>query len=201
MSAVLIHEATHVFQMNTYGKQIEAMQKAHRLTDEEFNDDAIQARFGNQREFAASVQRETDLFFAAADAKTDIEAMRLARQARALMQARAARFFTAEQAYQVRAEDLWLTMEGSAQWAGYRWLRMPSFHGGAGASKSRAMSGFGRRGHSWSQLLGLAVALTVDRFPDARWKQRVFGDGRRTLLEILDERLVRRVNKPRSATE
>lgn len=187
MSAVIMHEATHVFQMNTYGKQIEALQKTNHLSDEQFNDDAIQARFGKQAEFAASIRRETDLFSRAANAASDEEARRLAVAGRDLMRARAARYFVGDQAYQGRAEDLWLTMEGSAQWAGYRWLQLPVAKAGGGVSEREAMAGFGRRGDSWTQLLGLAIALTVDRLQPSRWKRHVFGDGQQTLLELLDQ--------------
>ena len=191
MSAVMMHEATHVFQMNTYGKKIESLQTANRLSDEQFNDDAIQNRFRREPEFAQSIERETELFFAAASARDVAEALRLARSARAMMTARAAKYYISDQAYQTSAEDLWLTMEGSAQWAGFRWLQLPSAQRGAGASEADAMRGFGKRGKSWTQLLGLAITLTVDRLDDQSWKRRVFGDGKRTILQILDQAIAR----------
>ena len=187
MSAVMMHEATHVYQMNTYGKQVETLQKENHLADEQFNDDAIQARFGRQPEFANSISRETELFFAAASAPDDAQAHRLATAARRLMRTRAARYFVGDQAYQERAEGLWLTMEGSAQWAGYRWLQLPQTSSGAGISEKKAMAGFGKRGSSWTQLLGLAITLCVDRFQPHAWKQHVYGDGRKTLLQLLDD--------------
>ena len=186
MSAVMIHEATHVFQMSTYGKQIELLQKANHITDEQFNDDAIQAQFGKRVAFAASIRREIDLFFEAARTPNDDEARRLARTARDLMRARAGHYFVRDQIYQVRAEDLWLTLEGTAQWAGYRWLQLPIAKGGGGVSEQEAMAGFGKRGDSWTQTLGLGIALTVDRFQPRQWKGHVFGDGTQTLLELLD---------------
>lgn len=187
MSAVFMHEATHVFQMDTFGSDIGNLQLEQGLTDEQFNDDAIQARFADQSDFAASVEQETALLFAAAEAENGAEAVRLARAARDLMRARAARYFVGDQAYQERAEDLWLTMEGSAQWAGLRWLQLPTEQGGGGLSKSAAMLGFGRRGGSWTQSLGLAMTLAVDRLAAPSWKEHIFGDGNRTLIQILDE--------------
>lgn len=186
MSAVMMHEATHVFQMGTYGKDVDALQKTNHLSDEQFNDDAIQAHYKTNVDFADSISREIHLFFSAADATNDQEATRLARRARALMKMRATRYYVGDQEYQNRAEDLWLTMEGSAQWAGYRWLLLPEKSGGAGVSISAAMNGFGKRGDAWTQLEGLAIALTVDRLDHSGWKRHVFGDGKGTLLEILD---------------
>lgn len=192
MSAVMMHEATYVFQMNTYGKEIQFLQTANRLSDEQFNDDAIQDRFQGNPEFARSIERETELFFAAASADDKGEALRLARLARATMKERAEKYYIGDQAYQVRAEDLWLTMEGSAQWAGYRWLQLPRAQEGAGASEADAMRGFGKRGKSWTQLLGLAITLSVDRLDGNSWKRHVFGDGRQTILQILDQSIARK---------
>ena len=189
MSAVLVHEATHVFQMETYGAQIDALQKANALSDELFNDDAIQARFGSNADFAASIKTEIDLFSAAASAVDDGEARRLASTARAMMRARGARFFVDDQSYQNRAEDLWLTMEGSAQWAGFGWLQLPLADHGGGASLSNARDGFGMRGDAWTQQLGLAITLAVDRLNKSGWKRHIFGDGKLTLLEVLDRDL------------
>lgn len=187
MSAVMMHEATHVFQMSTYGKQVEALQKVNHLADDQFNDDAMQARFGKEPGFANSIDRETELFFAAAATPDEGQAYHLATQARQLMRERAARYFVGDQVYQQQAEDLWLTMEGSAQWAGYNWLQLPRASAGGGVSAAEAMVGFGKRGDSWTQLLGLGIALCVDRFQPHGWKQHVFGDGRETLLQLLDQ--------------
>lgn len=191
MTAVMMHEATHVFQRQTYGAQIDQIQKQNALTDDQFNDDAIQSQFGKQAEFAASVQRETDLFFEAATTANDGDARRLALEARDLVRTRERRYFVGGQAYQVRAEDLWLTMEGSAQWAGFQWLQLPVAKCGGGLSAKDALADFGKRGGSWTQTLGLAVAMTVNRFQPAGWKRHAFGDGRLTLLEMLDQSLPR----------
>lgn len=189
MTAVLIHEATHVFQMHSYGAEVAAIQQRHRLANADFHDDAIQARFEREPAFAAGIARETALLFDAAEAADADAARCTAAAARAMMRARAARWFVGDQAYQVRAEALWLTMEGTGQWAGYRWLRMPRAQGGAGIDAATAMAGFGRRGRSWTQLLGLALALTVERIGPRDWRARVFGDGRATLPELLDAAL------------
>ena len=189
MTAVMMHEATHVFQRQTYGAQIDQVQKQNALTDDQFNDDAIQSQFGKEVEFAASVQRETDLFFKAANTANEGDARRLALEARELMRTRERRYFVGGQAYQVRAEDLWLTMEGSAQWVGFQWLQMPVAKFGGGLSTKDAVADFGRRGGSWTQTLGLAVAMTVNRFRPADWKLHAFDDGQLTLLEMLDQSL------------
>jgi len=188
MTAVLLHEASHVAQSASYGKRITRLAELHHLPDS-FNDDSLQNDFEGNGDFSASVARETDLFFQAAAAHDDSTALRLARQARDMMKARAARWFVGDKAYYLEAEDLWLTFEGSGQWAGYRWLIDPR---GAAQPVDVALPNFARRGKWWSQTEGLAVALTLDRLGAADWTHHAFGDGSLTLLQMLDARLARR---------
>ena len=92
MTAVVLHEATHVAQMPTYGQRIGKIVTANKLP-QDFNDDSIQSRFEDKAEFKASIGLETDLLLAAATAKDRGEALRLAREARALMKARQQRWY------------------------------------------------------------------------------------------------------------
>ncbi len=182
MTVVVIHEGTHVAQIPTYGKRIGALSDANKLP-EDFNDDSIQKRFEGNADFAASMKRETELLFAAADAKDDSEARRLAREARALRRARQQRWFTGADAYLTEAEDIWLTMEGSAQWAAYKWAVDP--RGGAVPPERTQF----RTGRWWSQVQGFALFLALDRLMGDRWKRHAFGDGAQTGLQMLDEAL------------
>jgi len=183
MVAVLLHEGSHVAQIPTYGNRMESLSKRHHLP-ESFNDDSIQERFAGNAEFARSVDRETSLLLTAAGSATSAEALKLARQARALMLERQQRWFAGPDAYLAEAEDIWLTMEGSAQWAGYRWLIDP--HGGQ-VNTVVATAAFGGRGKWWSQKEGFALFLLLDRLTEGKWKRHAFGDGALTGLEMLDQ--------------
>jgi hypothetical protein len=182
MTAVVIHEGTHVAQIPTYGARMEALAKANNLP-EEFNDDSIQQRFEGNSEFSASMKRETELLFAAADAKDDSDARRLAREARALRTARHHRWFTGAGSYLAEAEDIWLTMEGSAQWAAYQWVINP--RGGA-VPPGRTQF---RTGRWWSQVQGFAVFELLDRLTGEQWRRHAFGDGAKTGFQMVDEAL------------
>lgn len=182
MVAVLLHEGSHVVQSRTYGAQITKLEQ-HYLLPESFGDDSMQLRFEGDADFSASISRETELFFQAAAASNDTTALRLAREARNLMRSRAARWFNGDEAYWRQAEDIWLTFEGSGQWTGYQWLVSGR---GAAMPTPLAMAGFARRSKWWSQNEGLAIALTLDRLGGPAWKQRAFGDGTETILEMLD---------------
>ncbi len=182
MVAVMLHEGTHVAQSMTYGKRVTALEQRYSLP-ESFNDDSLQERFEKNEAFSASIVKETDLFFQAAVASDDETARRLAREARDLMLTRADRWYTGDDKFWREAEDIWLTFEGSGQWVAYKWLI--SDHGGAAAA-SKAVPGFARRSRWWSQNEGLGIALTLDRLGDPSWKRHAFGDGEKTILEMLD---------------
>lgn len=186
MTGVLLHEASHVAQFAGYGPRISAIVEASDLPDDDINDDMVQQRFSENAEFATSVERETELFFQSANASNEADARRLAREARDLMRARHARWFTGADAYLVEAEDTWLTLEGSGQWVAYQWMVHPS---GGGVESDVAMQQFARRGRWWSQKEGVALAFAVSRLETFDWKHHVFGDGALTLLQVLDREL------------
>lgn len=185
MTAVLLHEGAHVAQSDSYGARIAALAAANNLPDD-FNDDSIQERFGATAQFAVSVQRETDLFFQAADAPDEATARRLAGEARALMRTRQARWYTGADAYLTEAEDIWLTFEGAGQWVGYQSAMHPA---GGGAEVDVAMPNFARRSRWWSQNEGLGLAMALDRIADFDWKRQAFGAGEQTLTAMLDQAL------------
>jgi hypothetical protein len=184
MVAVLLHEGSHVAQTGPYGPRLGALIERYGLPDS-FSDDTMQERFQANEEFAASVKEETRLFLAAAAAENDVEARTLARRARQLMLERQARWLIGDEAYFVEAEDIWLTFEGAGQWAGYQWLVHP--HGGA-QPLEEVMARF-TRGRFWSQTEGFAVVMALDRIAGPSWKRHAFGDGARTVLEMLDDAL------------
>lgn len=186
MTGVMLHEAAHVVQFLSYGPRINAIVAASNLPEDDINDDMVQHRFGDNAEFAASVERETELFFQITNTSDIGEARRLAREARELMRARRARWYTGADAYLADAEDTWLTLEGSGQWVAYQWIAHPS---GGGAESQAAMASFARRGRWWSQKEGIALTFAVDRLARFDWKREAFGGGSMTLVEMLDAAL------------
>jgi hypothetical protein len=182
MIAVLLHEGSHVAQIGAYGPRLGALIERNQLPDS-FNDDALQDRFRANAEFAASVQEETRRFLDAAATMDDAQARTLAREALRLLRERQARWQVGPDAYLAEAEDIWLTFEGAGQYAGYRWLIDP--RGGA-QPRAEVLARF-TKGRFWSQTEGFAVVMALERIAGARWKLHAFGDGARTVLEMLDD--------------
>jgi len=184
MVAVLLHECSHVAQIGPYGKRLGKLIEENSLPDS-FNDNALQERFGSNAEFTASVKKETGLFLKAAAERDEVEAKLLVLEARELMRARQARWCVGDDAYLVEAEDLWLTFEGSGQWAAYQWI----VHANGGAQKPADVIPRYARDGEWSQAEGFAVVMALDRIVGPAWKKHAFGDGARTVLEMLDAAL------------
>ena len=182
MTAVMLHEGTHVAQMPTYGQEIGKIAERNHLPDS-FGDDSIQAEFGKNSEFTASVERESLLLFNASQARTRPEAARLVRSALAMMKARQARWYTGKDSYQSEAEALWLTLEGSGQWLAYNWEVDPR---GGGVSPSDVLPGF-RNDRWWSQREGFAGFMALQRLTGSDWKREAFHGGGKTIVQMLEE--------------
>lgn len=186
MVPVMLHEAMHSIQSPTYGKKIEILAKQNNLPDS-FNDDSVQKIFKDNAEFSKSVSTEIDLLMQAALAPTDFEAKHLAQKARNMIKARYETWMIGDSRKYREIDDVWLTMEGSGQWVGYSWL---SSANGGGLTKAEAIKAFGLRGKWWSQKLGFALFMAVERLSD-NWKRDAFGDGNRSVLTLLDDALAK----------
>jgi hypothetical protein len=183
MTGVFLHESAHVAQFSTYMRQVGEIAERENLP-QEFGDDSIQERFRDNPDFAGSVARETELLYAAAAARKDADARRLAEEATTLIKARRERWFTGPDAFLGQTEDLFLSLEGSGQWVAYRWLT--DKQGGA-MTPASAISEFGRRGGWWTQDEGLALVLATERLGGKDWRACAFGKGSVAGVPLLDQ--------------
>lgn len=166
---VFMHEFAHTQQAEGLGERVDAMLARGLAADT--NDDVIQARFGRRPGYAAAYAAERDLFYEAANAPDAATARtRLAAAARA-MKVRRDRWFTGADAVYREADDVFLTMEGSGNWAAWTWLTDPR---GGNLSPGAATTFVRGAGTHWSQDEGLGVILAVGRvIPD--WPRLAFG--------------------------
>jgi len=183
-TAVFMHEFTHT-QSPAFGARIDAL--IRRGLPEQIDDDVIQKRFDSLPEFKRAYERERDMLYESARAPTRDLAVRAARRALAAMDARRSTFFRGPNALYGDAEDVFLSMEGTGQWAAYVWLTDP--RGGA-MSAEDALPYIRRGGRRWSQDEGLAILIVLSRLaPDA--PRAMFGANARTVLPLLRAALVR----------
>jgi hypothetical protein len=179
-SAVFIHEFTHT-QSPALGARVDSLVK-HGLPAD-VSDDVIQERFGERPGFRERFDAERELLFRAAAAPSDSESKALAERASSLIDARRRDFFVGTDAPYAEAEDLFLTMEGLAQWLAYRWLVDP--RGGA-MPAAEALPFMRRGGRRWSQDEGLALLLVLERLAPSAARGMLDGSPV-TALEALRE--------------
>lgn len=180
MTGVLVHEMTHTAQFGSFGARIDALAARWGFGDD-LNDDVVQKRFRDNPEYSAAVEKEISLLYAAAAAPGESEARALAREAKAAIDARRARWLVGDDERFLELEDIFLSMEGTGNWAAVAWLTDSA---GPGVNLDAAVSEFGRRGGRWSQNEGTAIYLVIDRLTEG-WQARAFGDEALTAFELL----------------
>jgi hypothetical protein len=181
LTAVLVHEMTHTRQFHFFAPRLADATARYQLPDD-LDDDTVQTRFEAVPAFTADIAAERDLLFAAAAWPDEPMARNLVRRAKARIDERRITYFVGGDAKYAELEDIFLTMEGVAQWASYRWLTHP--RGGGRVDGRATLDAFRRGGRRWSQDEGLALFLAIDRFvPD--WHLRAFADHSTGALELL----------------
>lgn len=180
---VFMHEFAHTQQGEGIGERIDAL--LTRGLPQDANDDIVQDRFASRPGYRAAWVAERDLFYEAARAPDHRQARERLAAAAQRMGARRARWFTSADAVYAEADDLFLTMEGSGNWAAWTWL----VHREGGRMSPAEATAFVRGGGShWSQDQGLAMMLTLDRLtPD--WPRLAFGPDGVTADELIERAL------------
>jgi hypothetical protein len=178
---VFVHEFAHTRQMKGFASVIGPIDATWPY-EEELDDDAVQTHFGSDSVYVAAYLAERDLLFRAATAESPAEVRALAEEALAMMRARHARWFVGDKAVFAVLDDMWLSMEGSAQWAAAAWLSHPD---GGGMTQTAAVEKMLGKRRKWSQDESLGLFLVVDRLlPE--WPLLVFGEKSMGATELLE---------------
>ena len=166
---VFMHEFAHSQQADGLGDRIDGLIE-HGLPQDS-DDDVVQDRFGGRPGYEAEYAAERDAFYAAANAESAAEARAGLAEARRLMQARRTRWFTGQEALYAEADDVFLALEGTGNWAAWTWLSDPR---GGGLSPNDATTFIRGAGRQWSQDEGLGLMLAIDRLVPG-WPALAFG--------------------------
>ena len=180
---VFMHEFAHTQQAASLGVRIDDL--LARGLPEDSDDDVIQDRFGGQPNYAGAYEGERDLFYRAAaapDAGMARSDLALAAHA---MAARRERWFHGPDALYAEADDVFLTLEGTGNWAAWTWLTDPR---GGDLSPTDATAFVRGGGKQWSQDEGLGIMLARDRLtPD--WPALAFSPQGATADRLIDRAL------------
>jgi hypothetical protein len=182
INAVFVHEMMHTRQVGPVYRRIDAL--ATRIPDpESLDDDVIQKRFDTIPSFSRRVEGEIALLYRAMD---DTLAYRqLVASALLTAEGRRARWFSGADSTYAELEDMFLDMEGVAQWAAYH---VALRRAGPDADPRDVLTRFRRGGRFWSQDLGLALYLALDELVPG-WQARVLGPEQASSRALLAEAL------------
>lgn len=159
---VFMHEFAHTQQAASLGVRVDDL--LARGLPEDSDDDVIQDRFAEQPGYRTAYEAERDLFYQAATAPDARSARAGLDQAARAMDARRARWFRGENTLYGEADDVFLTLEGTGNWAAWMWLTDPR---GGRLRPAEATTFVRGGGNRWSQDEGLGIMLAVDRLtPD-----------------------------------
>lgn len=183
---LLIHELTHSTQLVGVIDRLAALRQASRIPGA-VDDDIVQRRFGSVPQFRMAIDAERNLFYRAARSVDKTRQREWVAKGLSMARKRRARFYTGHSAAFGDLEDVFLAMEGSAQWAAYRWARWQS----AAEVTDEAVIRFVRADRKyWSQDEGLALYLLIDALVP-EWQKRTFGETMTSPFVLLEESLKR----------
>ena len=179
--AVYVHELTHTYHGSFFARLSE-IEKELKDADN-FDDDIVQNTFGKNEQFRKAYIDEIAMANTVAD-EPDLRQKRVAaKQLLNAIKKRRGDHYKGENKKFEEIEDIFLTMEGVANWAGYRSAIAD------GLSPQIASRLIRRGGKYWSQEEGILLFLVIDSLLP-KWQELAFGRQRVSILDLL-ERAVR----------
>ena len=155
---VASHEITHTRQIVDVAKRLDRAQKAG-LLPAEIDDDVIEHTFRTDTAYAERHRAEVGLLYEAVFARDPQRSKALIREALAKAEKRRERFFRGERHSLREAEEVFVVMEGFAEWCQLQVLREaePELSYEAAVHKLRGND------VPWVQDYGLALFVLIDR--------------------------------------
>jgi hypothetical protein len=184
LRSVVSHELLHTRQLPDVATQIESLRQRSPLPAD-IDDNVIQRRFGSNPEFRAAWERERDLFYRAVADGDQESAGRTALEAIALVRRRQARFYTNSERPFERIEQLFLNMEGAAEWVRFQIHEHDHEKFKSPADIIQFIRG---RDNDWVQDEGLALLLLLDRFASG-WQSRLLTPAMASPVDELERAL------------
>ena len=177
------HEMTHARMLPTMLPRLREIEPA--IYPDTMEDNLVQDRFRRVPAFARSVARETDLLQRALTARSAADRLAYLRAALAAMRARRAQYYVGDLAAWSDAEQVFLDLEGIAQWVSLhvstRSVTLPR-----GDAFTLLLSRFRATREFWSEDQGLLMILVLDAMVPA-WQERMLRRGGASAFQLLEE--------------
>ncbi|RYY66162.1 MAG: hypothetical protein EOO13_16180 [Chitinophagaceae bacterium] len=184
-TGVFLHEFSHSQQMQNFGMELDALEKAFDFTGD-FNDNIVQDLFKGDSSYLGYYSSEVDLFYNAVKETDYLKRQQATENSLAEMRKRHARFFKDKPGSLPSIDEFFLTMEGMGQYTMYAWLTHPK---GAGLPKEQVITGVRRGKNQWSQDEGFALFLILEqKSPAAKWAPAMFGNKTISVIDLLEKR-------------
>lgn len=162
-----IHELTHTRQLPFVLPQLLELQKVSGR--ESLNDNTVENEFSKNERYKQLFTEENRHLWNAAFANTTDSCKAEIEQAFKLREIRYREFFTEVNQALGEADEIFLSLEGSAMWAQYRIM----FKNTPNPIPKELLSWIVEQAGAWSQERGLVLFLLIDKF-DSNWKDRFF---------------------------
>lgn len=174
---VFMHEFAHTQQGAGLGRRIDDL--IRRGLPEDADDDSLQKTWSSVPAYVKAYEHERDLLYASAEAETyEVRRAKLD-EAGVAMEARRATYLADKPLWR-EADDVFLTFEGTGNWAAWAWLTDPA----GGAMAREDATAFIRGGRRWwSQDAGLGAMLALDGLMPM-WPGLAFSDQGVTVREL-----------------
>jgi len=179
--SVYIHELTHTYHRNFFAR-LDAIEKSVPDVDN-FDDDIVQNTFSTNEKFKAAYIEEIKLANEAALETDRAKKRGITKRLLELMKQRRAQHYVGDNKKFAEIEDIFLTMEGVANWAAYRSAIAE------GLSENDASRLIRRSGNFWSQEHGILLFMIIDSL-SPNWQKAAFAKQPVSIISLL-ERAVR----------
>lgn len=175
---VFMHEFAHTQQGAGLGGRIDDL--IRRGLPESADDDSLQKTWSSVPGYVTTYEHERDLLYGSARAETR-EARRAKLDEAAVTMESRRETYLADKPLWREADDVFLTFEGTGNWAAWAWLINPE----GGAMTREDATEFIRGGRRWwSQDEGLGAMLALDGLMP-EWPGLAFGDQGVTVRELI----------------
>jgi len=185
LTGVFLHEFSHTQQMQNFGAKISKYEEYYDF-ETDLNDDIVQHYFEKDTAYTKNFRQEVVQFFKASSTKAFPRIKAEVAKGLTMLKQRQASFFLGEQKILSELDGFFLTMEGTGQYAFYKWMVHPQ---GGNLSEKVALEGTRRGGTWWSQDEGLALFLAMEKLSAKEWTQELFGTETISVIDLLKKEL------------